>query len=416
MMKQKHILLLLFMALTLIGCGKQTNWRENFKEKSKDPFGLFIVYSEAQELLDNEKVHYLKENIYDYLNNTYFPEDYTFNYVCIKRRANRMTIAGMSELLLYVEEGSTAFFSLNYFDSPLTDALGIEVRNLELAEGSFDTYNPRILREYKGELEFTNDDFQGKTYSYDRNLRRNYFTKYDENRTVVLGTQNIDGKEEPVFLKVYHGDGVVYVHTQPSAFSNYNMLNGNEKYAEKALSYLPSEETLWDPQIRRSKLDQYGNNSGGDDSDGGDAASVFKFFWQNPTLKWFLYLGFIGLLMFMFFNARRKQRAIPVIEPPKNSTLEFTHTISNMYLLNYDHMSMANKKIQFFLEKVRSRYYLDTGNLNSEFIEKLALKSGNDLDKTQHLIKTILELNEQRYCSAVDLMTLNRMIDNFLKR
>lgn len=118
----------------------------------------------------------------------------------------------------------------------------------------------------------------------------------------------------------------------------------------------------------------------------------------------------------MLFNARRKQRPIPIIDPPTNSTLEFTHTISNLYLLNEDHKNLVQKKIQYFLEKVRTRYYLDTRNLNKEFIEKLALKSGNDLDKTKYLINSILTLNKKEKCSAEDLMSLNKMIDNFLKR
>ena len=412
-MSKKNILFLLVMVITWVGCARKTNWYENFKERSKDPFGLYIVYNEAEDLFDNEKVHYLKENIYDYLNNTYFEENYQFNYVCIKRKANKITEAGIYELLLYVEEGSTAFFSLNYFNSTLKSALGFEVDNMEVSDEFYDSYSPTVLKEYKGELKLTNQSFKDKSYKYDRNLRRNYFTSYNENNTVVLGTQNIDGKDQPTFIKVYHGDGAVYLHTQPSAFSNYNMLNDNYEYAERVLSYLPTKETLWDPQIRRSTLDS-NSNSNGDDSD--DTGSVFGFFWQNESLKWSLYLGFVALIIFMLFNARRKQRPIPIIHPPNNSTLEFTHTMANMYLLNNDHKNMVDKKIQFFLEKVRSRYYLDTANLNSEFIEKLALKSGNDLSNTKYLINTILKLNRKSECTPEELMTLNKMIDNFLKR
>ena len=78
--------------------------------------------------------------------------------------------------------------------------------------------------------------------------------------------------------------------------------------------------------------------------------------------------------------------------------------------------SGETKVQQFFLEKVRSRYYLDTRNLNNEFIEKLSLKSGNDLQKTKYLVNTILELNKKSYSTPEELMSLNKMIDNFLKR
>lgn len=408
---RKHYFFLLVL-LILVGCAKRTNWFENFKEKSKDPFGLYILFNESQDLFDNQKVTLLNENIYDYLNNNYIEVDYNFNYICIKRNANKISTVAVDELLYYISEGSTAFFSLNYFNNGLKNSLGIETTNLELEGNLFDTYNPAVLKGHTGELSFVNDNFKGKSYKYDRNLRRNYFSSFDEKNTVVLGTQRINGKDEPVFLKVYYGKGIIYLHSQPSVFANYNMLSDNHEYAEKALSYLPNNETFWDPLIRRSKLD----SSRTDEDDDENSESVFAFFWRHKSLKWSLYLAFIGLLTFMLFNARRKQRAIPVIDPPTNSTVEFTHTIANLYLLNNDHKDIVNKKVQFFLEKVRSMYYLDTSNLNSDFIERLALKSGNDIETTQKLINFILELDKKSVCTTDELMTLHKMIDNFLKR
>ena len=118
----------------------------------------------------------------------------------------------------------------------------------------------------------------------------------------------------------------------------------------------------------------------------------------------------------MIFNARRKQRPIPIIEPSKNSTVEFTQTISNLYLKNDNHKSLVDKKILFFFEKVRTRYLIDTNNLNKEFIEKLALKSGNKLQNTKYLINSIIALNKKLECTEEDLTVLNKMIDNFFKQ
>ena len=115
------------------------------------------------------------------------------------------------------------------------------------------------------------------------------------------------------------------------------------------------------------------------------------------------------------FNSRRKQRPIPVIEPLKNSTVAFTHTIANLYLKEQDHKNLVDKKIMFFLEKVRTRYLIDTHNLNSSFMEKLALKSGNELANTKYLINTIISLNKKSECSEEELIVLNKMIENFFK-
>ena len=177
--------------------------------------------------------------------------------------------------------------------------------------------------------------------------------------------------------------------------TNYNLLNGNETYAASVFSYLPNNPTLWDPLIRSSKYD---------DRPDEDKPSIFSFFLAHQTLTWFLMVSLIGLLLFMIFNARRKQRPIPIIEPLKNSTVEFTQTIANLYLKEQDHKNLVDKKIAYFLEKVRSKYLLNTTNLNKDFIEKLAAKSGNDLQRTKYLINTIILLNKRDECTEEEFL------------
>ena len=87
-----------------------------------------------------------------------------------------------------------------------------------------------------------------------------------------------------------------------------------------------------------------------------------------------------------------------------------------MYLKEQDHKNLVDKKIAYFLEKVRSKYLLSTSNLNSDFIEKLASKSGNELQKTKYLINTIITLNKRAECSEEELVVLHKMIENFLNK
>lgn len=396
----KNILFLFLLAIMFGSCTR-TNWYENFRAKNKSPFGTYILYNEYEEMFYRYKVTYLKKNILDYLTDDYISAYDELNYICIKSNANKINSKGIEEILSFVAEGNNAFFSLNYYSYYLKEALEITTQNLDSLR-----LTPLALKELSGDLYLKNQDFEDQPYTFDRNLRKNYFTSYNENNTIVLGTQKINGKKEPVFLKIYHGKGAIYLHTQPIVFTNYYALNGKEAYAENLLSYLPNRETLWDPQLRFTK-DSTGRNR---------TESVFSYFKKNPPLLWFLYMAFFGLVLFMVFNARRKQRPIPILTEPKNATVEFTHTISNMYLKNGDHKNMVDKKIQFFLEKVRVKYLIDTQHLNEEFMEKLAMKSGNELRPTRYLIHTILALGKKEVCTEEDLMGLHKMIENFLKR
>lgn len=374
--------ILLFSLLLLLTSCDKTNWRENFREKEKSPFGTYIVYNEAKNLFEDEEVVFLKENFYDYLFKNYYDSLPDFgNYVCIKNNANKLPKDGIDELLSFVYNGNSAFISLNYFNENLKEKLEITTNNL-----SKNVYTVKGLKPLKGEFFLEDERFENQAYTFDRNIRKHYFVTYNENKTIVLGSSKIDGEKVPNFMKIYHGKGAVYVHSNPVVFTNYYLLKEKETYTENVLSYLPSSTLFWDPQIKYSEYsDEREDNQ----------QSVFKFFLEHKTLTWFLFVVLVGVLLFMLFNARRKQRAIPVIHPLENTTVAFTHTIASLYLKEQNHKNLVDKKITYFLEKVRTKYLLNTSNLNKDFIQNLASKSGNEVSKTKYLINTIITLHKK---------------------
>lgn len=390
--------LLLIFAFT--AC-KKTDWRENFKEKEKSPFGNYIIANEAPILFKNQEVAFLKDNFYDYfLFNDDEDSTTTKSYVLIKNNAFKQTPEGTEALLDFVKKGNTAFIALNFFREDFKEQLEFTTNNLDK-----NAFTNQALKKLKGNFYLENKDFRDTIYSFERNIRRNYFLEYNARKTIVLGTTEIGGEKVPNFIKIYHGKGAFYLHIHPVVFTNYYLLEGKENYVENVFSYVPKNTILWDKHIKTSK---YGTKL--------KEPSIFKFFLKHQTLTWFLFVSLAGLLLFMLFNARRKQRAIPVIEPLKNTTVAFTQTIANFYLSEADHKNLVDKKIAFFLEKVRSKFLLNTTNLNANFIAKLAAKSGNTLQQTKYLINTIIALNKKRECSEEELVVLHKMIENFLKK
>ncbi|CAL2085907.1 conserved hypothetical protein [Tenacibaculum sp. 190524A05c] len=401
MIKKRYISLILasIAALILTSC-KKTDWQENFRERSKEPFGTYIVQQEIQELFKDEQINVLNKHIDDYLIDIFYDYEADFaNYVCIKPVAYRLGTESTNKLLQFAASGNDVFLSLNFFNSTLEETLGIETINLDS-----DVYTVADLKKLNGTLELENNVFENTSFKYDRNLRKNYFSKFDEASTTILGTQEVNDTIRPNFIKVRYEKGNIFLHTQPIAFTNYYLINGNQEYVENVFSYLPNRTIIWDPQRRASRRR-------GDD----DKTSALSFFMKHPSLKWSLYIAFIGLLLFMFLNARRKQRAIPEVKQLKNSTQDFTHTIANLYLKEENHKNIVSKKITYFLEKIRTKYHLETRNLNSSFIEKLAAKSGNTEHTTKYLINTIIALNKKSICTQDELVRLNTLIENFLQ-
>lgn len=395
------IIRIVVIATVFVSCNK-TNWKENYKEREKSPFGTYILKNEAPEIFDNQEIITLKENIYDYLFKNYISNPSTFQtYFIAKKEAYKLRENGIHSLLNFVSEGNTAFLALENIPEQLKDTLQFTTENLDK-----NTYNIHDLKKLNGVFSMNNFVFEDELFNFDRNVRKNYFVKYDRNTTTVLGKINIDKEPFPNFIKIQFGKGVFYFHLHPIVFTNYNLLKGNTAYAANVLSYIPTTEILWDEHIKSTKFIQ----------DENDSPSVFSFFLSHETLTWFLYVGLVGLLLFMLFNARRKQRPIPEILPLQNTTLAFTQTIASLYLKEGNHKDLVDKKILFFLEKIRVRFLLNTNNLNSSFIEKLALKSGNSLQQTKYLINTIISLDKKEVCSEEELIVLHKMIVNFLNK
>lgn len=387
----------------MIKCNSKTNWYENYRESSKDPFGTYIIANEGENVFRENQFDVLNKHIVDYFDEIYYDNESDFaNYISIKDEAYKLNEEDIDRLLNFVASGNDAFLSLNSFNQYLKDTLKIETTNLDAK-----VYSIEKLGNLNGTLTLKNKQFKDTSYIYDKNLRKNYFSKYDTINTTVLGAQKIDRfTYKPNFIKIRYFDGNIFLHTHPIAFTNYYLLNENESYATNVFSYLPNRTILWDPQIRSNRNKR--------NRDEGSAA--LSFFMKHPSLKWSLYIAFWSLLLFLIFNARRKQRAIPEKKALKNSTKDFVHTIANLYKKEENHKNLATKKITYFLEKVRSKHHLETRNLNKEFIEKLAAKSGNTVHTTTYLINTIITVNKRSACTQEELVRLNTLIENFLQK
>jgi hypothetical protein len=83
-----------------------------------------------------------------------------------------------------------------------------------------------------------------------------------------------------------------------------------------------------------------------------------------------------------------------------------------MYWQARDYKGIAEKKINFFMDQVRSKYYL-AGESGDRFIEVLAKKTGNTLVETQKLLSLIKVVHSASSISAEMLMDLTTQMKKF---
>ena len=110
---------------------------------------------------------------------------------------------------------------------------------------------------------------------------------------------------------------------------------------------------------------------------------------------------------------KRRQRIIPVIEPLKNSTVDFVNVVGQVYYEQRDNRNIAEKKILFFLEYLRTRYYLKTTTLDKEFAGRLSHKTGIAFEFAQDLVGNLNYIGSQGPVNDHDLIQLNQLIEQF---
>jgi len=392
--KSKRILLAFGVALLAIIIieivrPKPLDWKEHYTVESKAPFGCYLVAEEIESLfnkevgfniIDEDPFLFLRDNSYQ--NNSM--------YVMVNSNLN-LDKRQFEKLSNYVEQGNTAFLSARSFGKVLNDSLKI------------DTYAYYYLLEEEVNPAFFSKTFSKDSlkYSYKKGIYQATFTKTDTLKTKALGYYSNfedDDIADLNYIKIQYGKGFFYLHTLPEAFTNYYLMKGNQQYVANLFSYVNPSEIYFDNYLKTGRK---------------VVKSPMRFILNQASLKWAYYLIIIGLLIFVIFRGKRVQRIIEVIEPLKNSSIEFTKTIGDLHFQHKDFGNIISKKITYFLEKVRSHYYLDTNSLDNEFCKKLAQKSTNSLEETTKLINTIKMLKGKSFHNEQDLIELNKLLEKF---
>ncbi|RPD50343.1 hypothetical protein DNI29_05990 [Hymenobacter sediminis] len=210
-----------------------------------------------------------------------------------------------------------------------------------------------------------------------------------------------DEQGRPVLLRVPHGRGHLYLCSVPLAFSNYFVLQPRSgDFAFASLSYLPTgREVWWDEYLKQGRRGEQ---------------SLLRVVLEHEALRTAFYLALIAALLFVLFEARRRQRIIPVLKPLPNTTLLFTRTVAGLYRQGSNHALIAEKKIGLFQEYLRNRYHEPGLDLSDDATrERLAQKSGIPRADVDALVRRMNFLLTAPQVSDAELLALNKAINQF---
>jgi hypothetical protein len=141
-----------------------------------------------------------------------------------------------------------------------------------------------------------------------------------------------------------------------------------------------------------------------------------QYILSQDSLKWAYYLILASVVLFIFFYGRRRQRIIPVIPPLANTTIEFVETVGNLYYQQKDYKNIAEKKISFFQDFIRNKYFIKTSSFDEETIQKIADKSSLSTGKIKSMLREIEKINHSQKITEEDLVNINYQIEKFYER
>jgi hypothetical protein len=142
---------------------------------------------------------------------------------------------------------------------------------------------------------------------------------------------------------------------------------------------------------------------------------MFKFIFDSDALYTAYVLTILSLILYMIFDGRRRQRAIPIVEPIKNTTLEFVNVVSHVYFNSDNHQFISEERIRYFYESIRKRFAISTSDINDEFYQQISDLSGYDQKLVKQLFVYCEKLKRSKNTTEYDLIELSRQINNFNK-
>lgn len=377
------VIVLLFATLLLLDYfrPKPVDWTHSYSNKEKIPFGTYALFTLLPDMFKEQPVEVVRQPIYNQLQDSTLAGNYIF--INEDFMADSLDI---NLLLDFAHRGNQVFIAAEWFTGQLEDTL------------HFTTDSHSSMRPDTTAMRFTGTATD-KSFVYPANNYAYYLQVEDSIPHEPLG-RNKAGKLN--FMRVPFGAGSFLISTVPLAFTNYELLTLAEPaYAATALSYLPVQPVYWDEY---QKQGQQANRS------------LFSVLLNHEPLKWAYYLALFSIVLFIVFKSKRTQRIIPVMEPPRNTTLDFVKVVGNLYFNNGNHKNIALKKIAYFMEYLRTHYHLATNEWNAELRERVVAKTGADKELVSHLCNQIESIWNSNSISEQSLMQLNNYLEDFYRQ
>ncbi len=369
---------------------KPVNWQRTYSYKDKNPFGTYAINNLLEPTFCKES-SVNKTTLYNLSNKD---SGKTKTLILINDIVN-ISKPDLKTLYDFISNGNSVFISANRFEGIVADTF-----HLRTNEDFFNYYlnKDSAIKTPGVNVKFNAINLNKKTYNYSRLCYDFYFRNYDSTK---FTSYSVTTDNKAVLIKANIGKGKLFLMSMPDVFTNYFIVKQpNRTYAYGILSLITqnSKVIIWDEYYKA-----FNKNTD----------SMFKFIFDSDALYSAYLLMILSLIVYMVFDGRRRQRAIPILEPVKNTTLEFVNVVSHVYFSSENHKYIAEERVKYFYDNIRKRFQVSTNELNENFFLQISELSGYDLKLIKQLFMYCERLKQSISASEYDLIELNRQITNF---
>lgn len=416
-------------------------WTASYYYNDDQPYGTEILYKSLKVSRDKADFNLINKSF-----DKQFKWKGTDNCYIFIGNNYSLTEWESDSLFSFVEKGNVAFISTEHLTWYILNKLfpedesgdktevvydyTIEAENDSIADVTGSTENEE---EYEYFVNFNSpqrevkvhffDSLQTKqTYSFHHQLLKDTmeynFISFklellDEEEYTYKSISYIDSIQKVNCVSIKYGKGELYLHANPLFFTNY-FLSTTDGYnhANTVLSFVGEKKIYWDEinKTREYSLDEnYYNYSG--------EGSPFRYLLSQRSFRWAWYLLLTTLALFFIFGSKRRQKAIPLIETDKNSSLAYAKAVAAMYYQPRSHSAIAEEMWHLFCVFVKTKYGIDLKSDEKGQMEVLSKASKVDL----RIIEEIVELKNDIIHmfdgnKNTQLKVLQQLLEEFYKK
>ncbi|MEJ6792180.1 MAG: DUF4350 domain-containing protein [Lacinutrix sp.] len=372
---------------------QKLNWFPSYAKHHKIPYGSYVFYEQLERTFSKDNIIDVVRPPFEFLTNDTVNGTYFF--------LNGKVLfddAELEKLLDWTAKGNTLAITSGDISEKILDTLNLKTSVIS----NFNNFNNIFNLKLKNKNLDNN-----KVYRFKKANFLSHFSIIDSTKTKVISTVSNASKNDSIVKMQYvnaikqdFGKGEIIINLFPQAYTNYFILKDeNKDFTAGLLSYLNPEQPIYFDNYYKS-----GKKA---------AMSPLYVFLKAKELRWAYYIMLIGALFYIIFDGKRKQRAIPIVKPLRNQTLEFTRTIANMYYESGNHTDITQHKIQHFLEYIRTNLHLNTNTIDDTFIKNLSSRSNNTEEDTKALFRDIDTLSNSTQITKEALEKLNASIETY---